>query len=265
MRLQTILAAALVCSGSAFGRHCAAEDDSTVQIPQAAHGFLSIRAEIPSVKVFLDSIFAGIAPLDTVPVAPGSHLVSYVHPQEGIWGYSSLNETVFVHPMERIELRVEFPCLYRVTSEPYGATVRRGDSTVGQTPLFYPMRSPGGQIVVSKDGYEEERIILTEEGRNIHVVLRPLGGPSASASSLYLTDEHAKNNLPVYLTTGATVLTGIAAAYLKVKADGYYGDYTQTGDPGTLERVRALDTASGVSLAASEISLLMLCFLLLSQ
>jgi hypothetical protein len=90
--------------------------------------------------------------------------------------------------------------------------------------------------------------------------------PRGSTRPRYaLSSEAPRGQLPIYLSTAATILTGFAAVYLKMKADSYYDDYQLTGNPGTLNRTRGYDTASGIALAASEISLLTLTFILLSR
>ena len=63
----------------------------------------------------------------------------------------------------------------------------------------------------------------------------------------------------------ALVLGGVVAACCKIKADSYFDDYLLSGNPKTLADVRRLDTIAGISLAAGEVSLLTLCYFLISR
>ena len=238
-------------------------DDSAAT--QFSHALLTVRSSLPGVRVFIDTFALGTVPLDTVAIDTGGHILHFVHPDGNQWLYPAMTETLIVHPSEHIERTVHFMELYSVTSEPYGATVQWNDSVLGQTPLRIPLPSSHPVIMLSKDGFQKETVPLSSDVRNMHVVLHPLTGGMGSASSLYLTQQQSKNSMPLYLATGATVLTGAAAAYFKIKADNAYLDFRRNGDQSSLDQVHKFDTLSGVSLVVSELNLLLLTYLLLSR
>jgi hypothetical protein len=73
------------------------------------------------------------------------------------------------------------------------------------------------------------------------------------------------NNLPLYLTSSAAVVSGAVAAYFKIKADNLYDEFERTGDNSALDDVKTYDTVSGIALGVCEINLGLLTYLLLSK
>ena len=225
---------------------------------------LNVHSNISGVKIYLDTMFLGVTPLDSVSVEGGTHIMKSIHPDSRSWLQSSIVETVVVQAGEHLNRMARFPVVYRITSEPYGAEIRLGDSVVGRTPLSLPLTSEKAFVTFSMEGFDDETVPVTSETREVHVLLRSKTGSPSDPNS-FLSLEQSKNSLPLYITTGATVVTGLAAAYMKIKADNYYGSYRQTGDVARLDHVRRLDLLSGISLAASQLSLLTLTYFLLSR
>jgi hypothetical protein len=75
----------------------------------------------------------------------------------------------------------------------------------------------------------------------------------------------SKTSLRFYLAGGATILSGVAAAYFKIKADDRNALYELTGDPALRDETHRLDTAAGISLLATEIGFALLTYYLLSD
>lgn len=230
-----------------------------------ATGILEIGSPVPGVNVYSDSQHLGTTPLAPACLDEGIHILRYVPPDADRWPSACVIETLTIKPGDHIVRTLDFPPVYHITTEPYGATVRRNGLDIGETPLDLRLSSTKELITVARDGYEAAAVPLTGEERHVHVFLHSKGGEPPDARSVYLSGEQSKSSLPIYITTGATVLTGAAAAFFKIKADNYYDDYKKTGNEGSLAQVRSLDLASGVSLAASELSLLTLAYFLLSR
>jgi hypothetical protein len=225
---------------------------------------LSVHSGIPGVKVYSDTTFLGVTPVDGAKIDSGMHVLRFLHPDSRLWLQPAIVESVKVHPGEHIVRIANFPVLYHLSSEPYGATVRLRDSIAGQTPLDLSLQSEKTFVTLSMDGFDDETVPLTGETREVHVLLHSRTGNPADANG-YLSVEKSKSSFPLYVTTGATVVTGIAAAYWKIKADNYYHEYRLTGDASSLDRTRRLDVVSGIFLAASEFSLITLTYFLLSK
>ena len=236
-------------------------DDST----QADGARITIRSNIPGVTVFSDSAYLGTTPIDSVQLKAGTHILKFLHPETRNWLHPAIIETVLLAPLEHLYRTIEFPVLYYITSDPYGATVRSGDSLLGQTPLIVSSQSAKNVITIAKDGFEDISIPLNTDQQSVHVMLVRLNGTMLDQRSQYLSSEQSNSSLNIYVTTGTTVITGLAAAYFKIKADSYYSDYQRTNDPSLLNKVRTYDTIAGISLSVSEISLFVLSYLLLSR
>lgn len=227
-------------------------------------GCLTVRSATPGVRVLLDTVSLGIAPVTDVPVPAGEHLLRFVQSEDRSWLSPAVAETLRVAPGERIDREAILPTVYHITSEPYGATVTAGGTEIGLTPLELPLVSQKAVLTLSKAGFEDEMVPISGETKEIRVLLRSKPG-AEPAANLYLSSDQSKAPLPVYLAAGTAIASGFAAAYLKIKADNVYDDYRQTGDPASLDQVRRLDLASGISLGLSEISLLTLTWLLFSR
>lgn len=227
---------------------------------------LTVRTQTPGVRVILDTTVLGVAPVEHIPLAEGIHILRLIHPDNRSWLQPVVIDTLIVHPGEQIVRAARFPLLYYITSDPYGAKILQGDSVLGSTPLRISLPSGINIIKLIKEGFEESILPLPSEPGEVRTQLIPIAGNGHfNHGSSYLMYDRTKPAFPIYVATGVTVLTGAAAAIFKIKADGYYNDYRATNDQLKLEQVRNFDLAAGISLAASEISLLALTYLLLSR
>ena len=226
---------------------------------------LTIESRTVPVMVRLDTAFLGATPLVDVPVSPGRHVLRCYPSELQSWFFAPTVETLDVAPAGSVRRSLQPLLSYRITSEPWGADVLIGDSAIGVTPCVLATPDTMGVVRFLLEGYQKDEAVFSASQPHVHVFLAPLqeqgppGAPGSLASGL------PQRQMPIYLSTAATVITGIAAVYLKMKADSYYQDYQSTGNSGTLSRVRAYDTASGIALAASEISFLTLTVVLLSR
>lgn len=234
--------------------------------PLSAEGArLTIESRTVPVLVRLDTTFLGSTPLRDLPITAGTHVLRYYLSESRSWFFPPTLDTLIVEPGSSVRRLLEPSLSYRITSEPYGATVLLGDSTVGVTPCILSTADTMGIISFSRDNYRKTEAMFSASNPNVHVILSPLPGGGSPEPFESLSTESPNKQLPIYLSTAATVITGITAVYLKMKADSYYNDYQITGNPGTLSRIRTYDTAAGIALAGTEISLLTLTFILLSR
>jgi len=224
---------------------------------------LVVESSIPGVRVFLDTMFVGLAPLTDSLVDTGTHTLRFVHPEGNSWLHPAVIETLNVPPSSALRREVHFPPCYHVDSEPSGARVRYADSLLGETPLYVVLHGEG-LLRLSLDGYSDVSLPLDPGRSDMYVPLSLLPGTSPIRSP-FLSYEQSKSSTPIVLAAGATVLSGALAAYCKIKADGYYSDYQQTGNVRLLDDVRRFDAEAAVSLATSQISLLVLSYLLFSR
>jgi hypothetical protein len=233
--------------------------------PGAHTGILEVRCPVAGVKVFADSQFLGTTPAGPLTLTEGIRILVCVPPDADRWLSSAVTETLTVRAGDHLVRTIDFPVAVHITTEPYGATVRRNGLIEGLTPLDLRLFSTKDLITVARQGYGEATVPLTGGEPQVHILLHPAEGDIPDPQAVYLSPHQSHSSLPITISTGAAVLTGAAAAYFKIRADHLYDDYKLTGNQGSLEKVRNLDLASGISLAASELSFFALAYFLLSR
>jgi hypothetical protein len=191
-------------------------------------------------------------------------LVPTTAASEKEWGAPAISETLTVHAGDRIERDYQIPTLYHIASEPYGADVFLRDSLVGHTPCALALASSNRFIRLEADGYENTELPLDPAETSVRVVLSPREVLTNTKGDA-LSHPEKINNAPLYAIGAATVVSGVLAATCKIKADNIYGDYRSTGDGSVVPSVHTYDTISGISLAATQVGVILLSYLLLSR
>lgn len=235
------------------------------EVEHSSHATFSLRTTPAGYRVYVDSVFIGITPFDRCPMEEGTHVLTIFHPNDRQWNSFVFAETLTVYAGEQLDRSITFPLLRHIVSEPYGVSVYFQDSLIGVTPLYTTLLPAGSIFRLVKSGFEEEASVVHADATELHIILRPLPGNRPATSSFFLSSEESKSPVPIYISTGATLLSGVAAAYWKTRADSYYADYRSTGDQNSLDRVHHFDLLSGIALVASEMSFLTLTYHLLSR
>jgi hypothetical protein len=227
----------------------------------SANAFFSIHADGRPLRVYIDTAELGTTPLDSVPVRPGLHLLRCMPLDSLRWAAVFYSESLAVAGGEQIRRTIPSPEPRRIESCPFGAQVLVDGRPAGETPLEI-MAGGTMPIAFSRHYYESGSAMV---GGDTLLVLTALRGLPDAPRSPYLSEERFRNPAPIYLTAGAAILTGAAAAYFKLKADGEYADYRLNGTPGALEEVHRNDNRAGVALVLCQVNLLGLAYLLFSR
>lgn len=230
-----------------------------------AMGRLSVTSNVARAKVFVDSMYVGVAPLTDYHLNSGKHLVCVVPSNIQNWLLTSVCDEVEVDSGGQARLTLNLPRQIRIASEPYAARISYRDSIIGKTPFILSTFAENGMITLSKDGYENLTLTFDVSTPFLYGLLVSQGGASNNLSSLYLEKEELRNTVPIIVTASSAVVTGIAAAYLKIRADNLYSEYRTTGNTEQLRQIRQLDVASGVAFGISQLSLALLTYFLLSR
>ncbi len=263
--LHIVVAAFAIASLTvARGGPASLEDDSLHSSGTVVH--LAIRTNAPGGKLFIDDVFVGLAPMQGIPLPSGRHVVRCAHPDTSRWPQPVLIDTLDITGIDStMEKTFDFPSLFYITSDPFGAAIILDDSVIGTTPLYYSA-TPAGQIVTfSREGYEQESVVFPGDGGMVYARLRPADGNTNKNSPLMASGERSKNLTPVLAATYGTIVAGGVAAYFKIRADESYNEYLAGGSPGALDRVHAYDKYSAVALVVSQLSFVALSYLLLSR
>jgi hypothetical protein len=215
-------------------------------------------------EVMMDTLMLGATPITGLKVSAGMHIFTFI-PSSRRWTDLAVVETLTIAPGDVLIHTVSPRRMVQVTSEPQGASVISGDSVVGTTPLFLDEIAFGKRLRISKPGFRPVDVSPEETQTLTHSVLIPDGSlpePALGPAPLLIGEPSMTS---VYITTAATVVAGVSAAYFKIKSDGYYSDFLRTGDRALIDRVHHNDVAAGVSLAISQIGIGVLTYLLLSR
>ncbi len=254
------LAAAALCPSA-----MALEADSVHHIPT---GTLLIQATIDSAVVLIDGERAGVTPLTIDSISEGQHRVTVLHPDIESWLTGSVTDTVVVRADTMMVIRYDPQSRYFVSSEPDGAGVYAGDSLIGRTPLV--LQDVGSQEVLSlrlrKEGYAEGNpVSVSDSPFLLNTSLQPEWLPERLHDHALLKLDTGPSTTPLYIAGAATVISGTAAAYLKIRADRRYEQYLSTNDPAILSQTQSLDTAAAVALIATQVSVALLAYFLLNE
>jgi hypothetical protein len=221
---------------------------------------------VDTALVTIDSAFSGGTPL-TVSVPAGRHILRLVHSDVASWLTGSITDTLILSPGGEKKLHYQFERRFLVVTTPDGASVTVGDSLFGTTPLV--MRLPAGAglptLLLRKKGYASASLTAPPgAGQIAHAVL-------ARAWQAEQEESPLQSDIPVhtpwryYIAGGATLLSGAATAYLKIRADEQNDLFLRTGDPARWNETRRYDTAAAITLVATEIGFAFLTYFLLSD
>lgn len=233
---------------------------------------LTLQTGTDTAWVFIDSFRAGRTPLTVDSLRGGRHAVRLVHSDLSSWLTGSIDDTVLLAPGEHRTLRYAFERRVMIVTDPSGAIVSMGDSIAGTTPLVLVSRSTGAgglpsSVTVERKGYEKTVIVLPGGESGIaRAALQKIWQSEPFESPLMIESGSADRTGPrLYIAGGVTVAAGVAAAYLKIKADGKNALFRDTGDPALQRATHRLDTSAAFALLATQIGFACFTYFLLSD
>jgi hypothetical protein len=254
------LAAAALCPSA-----MALEVDSLHHTPT---GRLLIQATVDSAVVLIDGERLGVTPFAIDSLPEGQHRVTVLHPDLESWFTGSITETVVVRSDTTMVIRYDPKSRYFISSEPDGAGVYAGDSLLGTTPIV--LQGVGSEELRSlrlrKEGYADGNpVSMSDSPFLLNASLQPEWLPERLHDHALLKFDSGPSTTPLYIAGAATVISGTAAAYLKIRADKRYEQYLSTNDPAILSQTQSLDTAAAVALVATQVSVALLAYFLLNE
>jgi hypothetical protein len=225
---------------------------------------LTIDCNIEGAEIFIDTTYLGTTPLKDYPIHPGSYLLLVISPNSRNWYRTTFSDSIVVHESENIKKYIILDNIYYINSVPSGAKVLFNDSIIGITPMILSGKINQNFIRIFKDGYQQVSIPLDKNETHLNVTLFPLAS-SSDYQNPYLSSDGTKLPISIYLSAGASLVTGVAAALYKIQADDNYKKYRLTADETYLKKVKKFDLIAGISLAACEVSSFILAYLVLDQ
>lgn len=233
----------------------------------SAPSSLSIQSIPESALVMIDAKLEGSTPVTIDSIKPGIHIVILQHPDLESWLTEPISDTIQVDRGERKVLRYNLRARHLITTTPFGAEVVLGDSVIGSTPLVTGPKMEGQSLTLRRSGYEAAIIHLSAgQSGIVDVPLRKVWQDDGNGEP-YLrdADSQGSGSAGVYLSGAATVVSGFAAAYFKIKADNRYQQFLDTNDGRLLSQTHRLDTAAGLAIAATQIGLGLFTYFIFSR
>jgi hypothetical protein len=259
-----------VVGGVLWSASVAGGEERPSGAPDTLQSFsVTIQCNTDSARVMLDHVYAGKTPLQIDTLKPGIHFLKILHPDLSNWTSGSIADSFSLPQSGPLALRYTFDRKIFIISRPFAAGVYVRDSLLGYTPLLFTtdQKSAAPRVTIQKDGYETAICDLAAAQRGVvTAVLTPRWQKDPLESSLPGEENlRRSSSWRLYVTGATTVLSGIAAAYLKIQADEKYASYGTTADPVLLSETHRLDRASAIALVATQVSLGLFAYFLLSE
>jgi hypothetical protein len=264
--MTIVTVAFLIC------RNVSAQDRQADSLGRAGKTPVTILANVDSSVVVIDAQRLGVTPLMIDTLAPGVHHLTLHHPDVDNWLASSISDTFRVNPGIPLTLQYTLEPRYLITSAPFDAELVVGDSVIGRTPLTVglgakPLSNQIKTLSVRKMGFEPATLDLSSAQRGVlSVNLKRVWQRDDDQEGVFRPENgQTSHTVRLTLSAASTLLSGAAAAYFKIKADDRYQSYRDTGDPARLSQTHRLDTAAAIAFVATQISLGLFTYFVLSN
>jgi len=232
-------------------------------------GTITVQTDPPGADLFIDSMFVGKSPLQSLPIQQGTHHVKAFYPSVFSWNASVTEETLEVVSAGNFEMRLILGKILKVQTDPPGGTVLYAGKALGVTPLYVRGASAiAGNLVIQKSGYDSLTVPSSEiKDGFLRLQLHPVSGPGAALTLADLRgpDIVATEHWPTYVSGLTMIVSGVTSAYLKDQANKEFERYLVSKNPASLSTTNRLDRGAAISLVISQISFVVLSYLLLSE
>ena len=233
-------------------------------------GTVSIITEPSGADLYIDSLFVGKSPLQSIALERGPHTIRAFYPSVFAWNAIVTREPLDISAGEHQEKRLVVGQVMRIQSDPPGGIVHSDGSVIGMTPLYARSPSPGAlDLIIQKEGFDSLRIPLSEiRAGFVRVQLSPksgLGGAVRPGDVLVGNGAAATDHWLTYASGATMIVSGVASAYLKDRANRNFDSYLRTNSPADLSLTKRLDREAAAALIVSQISFAILAYFLLSE
>jgi hypothetical protein len=256
MTRKIVIATLLFCS-SLFGQSNSTADSSCT---------VTILTQPQGADLYIDSVYVGKAPTKEIRIAAGSHNVRAFYPSVFAWNAVVTQEPLALAKGEHTEKRMNVGEVVTVQSEPPDGLVRYEGRTLGSTPLYARLSPPlAGELMIEREGFDSLRVPLAGIRNGlIRVRLHSRNGVEAG-DGLVVNENLATDQWLTYASGTTMIVSGVASAYLKDRANRHFDAYSLTNSPADLSRTHTLDRQAAATLIISEISFAVLTYLLLAE
>jgi hypothetical protein len=230
---------------------------------------LTILTDPPGADLFIDSMYVGKSPFKQSGIAEGTHRIKAFSPSVFSWNATVVEDTLRVVAGQLVEKCLVMARALSVQTEPAGGTVLLNGRPVGLTPVYITgVPDLNGNLTIQKRGYDSLVVPVHEiKGGSLRLRLRPidLTKNAPGNGDLRGPDLVATDHWPTYVSGITMIVSGVTSAILKDQANKEFDKYLLTKDPATLSNTNRLDRGAAISLVVSQISFVVLTYLLLGE
>ncbi|NOY76564.1 MAG: hypothetical protein GXO76_01710 [Calditrichaeota bacterium] len=234
-------------------------------------GYLHLTAAQLPAKLFVDSLSVPPARDTLLALSPGTHRIRATTPFRADWLLRDFQRSVRIKALDTTTVAIVFPRYFFLSSQPEGAFVRAANAVLGRTPLLANWETlKNTPVRLEKRGYLSRQIRLQNPNeKRLIIRLKKDPGYWKRFNQLLQKKRLQRKRLRwgAAGTGGAALASGVAAYFLKKKANAAYDTYLKTPFPDKIQtyynRAQRYDTYAGTTYLIFEINLISSAILLL--
>lgn len=218
---------------------------------------LSISSNLDFAKIYSDTQFIGMTPLEDYILKEGNYKLKIINPKS-LQDWQNDNQTIDLFINKDTTVNIIFNYFYFINTNPYSAKVFKEDSLIGETPLrFFRENELTGNLLIRKKNYKDYFFDMSgynySTGANIK--LNPKG--LEEINDLVYKDRSTQFNtkrslLPILGTGAVSIASAILAFNYKNIANDEYDRYLLFGNEERLQESKNNDTYFAVSIVVMQ-------------
>jgi len=218
---------------------------------------LSISSNLDFAKIYSDTQFIGMTPLEDYILKEGNYKLKIINPKS-LQDWQNDNQTIDLFINKDTTVNIIFNYFYFINTNPYSAKVFKEDSLIGETPLrFFRENELTGNLLIRKKNYKDYYFDMGSYNFNTgaDIKLNPKG--IEEVNDLVYKDRstqfNTKRSLMPILGTGAlSIASAIMAFNYKNIANSEYDKYLLRGNNEYLQESQNNDTYFAVSIVVMQ-------------
>jgi len=234
-------------------------------------GYLHLTADQLPATLTIDSVRVLPARDTLLAIPPGKHHIRATTPFRADWLLRDFQRSVLVRALDTASVAIVFPRYFFLSSQPEGAFVRARDSLLGRTPLLANWETlKNKSIRIEKKGYFARQFSLQNPNEK-RLIIRLKKDPDYWKKFNWLRQKKRLQKKRLLWgaagTSGAAIASGVAAYFLKKRANAAYSAYLKTPFPDKIKKyynqAQRYDTYAGTTYLIFEVNLISSAILLL--
>lgn len=218
---------------------------------------LSISSNLDFAKIYSDTQFIGMTPLEDYILKEGNYKLKIINPKS-LQDWQNDNQTIDLFINKDTTVNIIFNYFYFINTNPYSAKVFKEDSLIGETPLrFFRENELTGNLLIRKKNYKDYYFDMGSYNFNTgaDIKLNPKG--IEEVNDLVYKDRSTQFNtkrslMPILGTGVLSIASAIMAFNYKNIANSEYDKYLLRGNNEYLQESQNNDTYFAVSIVVMQ-------------